>query len=59
MENAEISIDGNVVGSVPSTLTLQEGSHKVEVKSSGGTWVRDLLVLRDSEVLLKASPNKN
>jgi S1-C subfamily serine protease len=59
VENAEIYIDGNFVGNAPSTLTLQEGSHKVEVKSSGGTWERDLRVLRDSEVLLKASPNKN
>jgi S1-C subfamily serine protease len=59
VENAEIYIDGNFVGNAPSTLTLQEGSHKVEVKSPSGTWDRDLRVLGDSDVILKATLPKN
>jgi S1-C subfamily serine protease len=58
VENADIYVDGNFVGSVPSTLTLQEGSHKIEVKSAGGTWERDLRVLPESDVLLKATLSK-
>jgi S1-C subfamily serine protease len=55
VENAEIYVDGNFVGNAPSTLTLQEGSHKIEVKSSSGTWGRDLHVLGDSNVILRAT----
>jgi serine/threonine protein kinase len=58
VENADIYVDGNFVGSVPSTLTLQEGPHKIEAKSASGTWERDLTVLPESDVLLKASLNK-
>ena len=59
VENAEIYIDGSFVGSAPSTLTLQEGSHKVEVKSSAGTWEREMRVIGDSDVKLKATISKN
>ncbi len=59
VENAEIYIDGGFVGSAPSTLTLVEGSHKIEVKSASGTWERDLKVLGDSDVILKATLPKN
>lgn len=49
----------NFVGSVPSTVTLESGNHKVEVKASGGaSWQRDLLVLDDSDVALKATLNQ-
>jgi len=58
VDNADIYVDGNFVGSAPSTLTLQEGSHKIEVKSAGATWERDLRVLPESDVTLKASLNK-
>lgn len=58
-ENSEIYVDGSFVGSAPSTLTLQEGPHKVEVKSASGTWERDLKVIGDSDVLLKATLPKN
>lgn len=58
-ENAEIYVDGSFVGSAPSTLTLQEGPHKIEVKSSSGTWARDLRVMGDSDVMLKATLPKN
>lgn len=59
VENAEIYVDGSFVGSTPSTLSLQEGSHKIEVKSAGVTWARELRVLPDSDVLLKATLGKN
>jgi S1-C subfamily serine protease len=55
VENAEIYVDGSFVGNAPSTLTLQEGPHKIEVKSLSGTWDRDLRVLGDSDVILKAT----
>lgn len=58
-ENSEIYVDGSFVGSAPSTLTLQEGPHKIEVKSASGTWQRDLKVMGDSEVMLKATLPKN
>ncbi len=59
MENAEIYVDDNFVGSAPSTLTLESGNHKVEVKAPGGApWQRDLLVLDGSDVALKAILNQ-
>jgi serine protease Do len=59
VENADIYIDGSFVGSAPSTLTLLEGSHKVEVKTSSGTWEREMRVIGDSDVKLKATIPKN
>jgi serine protease Do len=58
-ENSEIYVDGSFVGSAPSTLRLQEGPHKIEVKSASGTWERDLKVMGDSDVMLKATLPKN
>jgi hypothetical protein len=56
VDEAEIMVDGEFVGNVPSTLTLKAGSRTIEVKdSTGKTWQRDIHVLPDSEVSLKAS----
>lgn len=60
VDGAEIFIDGDFVGNVPSTVTLQAGSHKIEVRdSSGKTWSRDVHVMADSEVTLKAPLKPN
>lgn len=50
---AEIYVDGKFVGQSPSTIPLTTGSHHIEVKSAGKrTWVRDLEVLKDSQLTL-------
>ena len=55
LENAEIYIDDKFVGNTPATITLSTGGHKIEVKGQNGeTWQRDLGVLDDSEVTVKA-----
>jgi S1-C subfamily serine protease len=56
-DGADIFVDGKFVGNAPSTLTLPSGSHKIEVKSpNSATWERDLEVMKDSDVQLKAAP---
>jgi len=56
VEGAEIYVDGDFVGSVPSTFTLSVGTHKVKVRTlKGATWQRDVHVLDGSEVNLKAT----
>jgi len=53
-------VDGQFVGNVPSTLSLKAGNHKIEVKgSTGTTWKRDIHVLSDSDVSLKATLKPN
>jgi len=60
IQNAEIYVDGSFVGSVPSTIMLEVGSHKIQVKASNGSvWERDLHVLADSDVTLRATPKQN
>jgi S1-C subfamily serine protease len=60
VDNAEIWVDGDFVGNVPSTLTLKAGRHKIEVRASTGkAWERDVHVLPDSEVSLKATLKAN
>jgi S1-C subfamily serine protease len=60
VDNAEIWIDDNFVGNVPSTLILMAGNHKVEIKTSTGkAWQRDVHVLPDSDVSLKATLKAN
>jgi hypothetical protein len=55
LENAEIYVDGSFVGSAPSTLALKEGPHRIEVKSAAANWERDVQILGDSDVRLKAT----
>lgn len=44
-EGADIEVDGNYVGSTPSTLNLQPGSHTIVITKSGyKPWQRKLLV---------------
>lgn len=52
---ADIYVDGNFVGQTPSTIRLPAGRHHVEVKSQGKqSWTRDLEVLKDSDLTLRA-----
>lgn len=52
---AEIYVDGKFVGQTPSTIPLPAGTHHVEVKAAGRMhWERDLTVVRESQVNLKA-----
>lgn len=56
VDGAEIYVDGDFVGSVPSTFTLSVGTHKVEVRTlKGATWQRDVHVLDGSDVNLKVT----
>ena len=53
---AEITVDGNFVGTTPSTLRLSAGPHDIELKAAGRQpWRRTLDVLKDSDVSLKAT----
>ena len=55
----EILVDGSFVGNTPSTLKLCAGSHMVQVRAPGyATWERQLRVLRDSQLSLKADLEK-
>jgi hypothetical protein len=41
------------MGQAPATIRLAIGSHHIEVKSAGKrTWVRELEVLKDSQLTL-------
>jgi S1-C subfamily serine protease len=52
---AEVFVDGKFVGNTPSTLTLPAGPHSIEVKDAkGASWKRDLEVLSDGDVNLRA-----
>ncbi len=52
---AEIYVDGKFVGQTPSTVPLTAGAHHVEVKATGRMhWERDLTVVKDGEISLKA-----
>jgi S1-C subfamily serine protease len=52
---AEVFVDGKFVGNTPSTLTLPGGPHNIEVKDArGASWKRDLEVLSDGDVNLRA-----
>jgi S1-C subfamily serine protease len=55
LDGADIFIDGKFVGNAPAVFSLSSGPHRIEVKGPGGAeWSRDLEVLEDSEVSLKA-----
>lgn len=54
-DGAEIFVDGKFVGNTPATLKLSPGAHKIAMKAAGrSTWERELEVLKDSHVNLKA-----
>lgn len=54
-DGAEVYVDGKFVGDVPAKVTLSAGTHKIEVKGQNGeAWQRDLEVLDESDVSLKA-----
>lgn len=60
MDNAEIYLDGDFVGNTPSTLAVNAGIHKIEVKGpKGESWQRNIHVITDSEVSLKALLKEN
>ncbi len=59
LEGADIYIDGKFVGETPATFVLPSGQHQIEVKGPDGhVWTRDLEVLDDSDVKLKAGRTK-
>ena len=50
---ADIYVDGKFVGQTPSKIQLTSGPHRVELRASGKrNWVRDLEVMKDSELTL-------
>ena len=52
---AEIYIDGQFVGNIPSTLQLSEGTHKILIKDGKSPdWPKDLQVHAGSTVTLRA-----
>jgi PEGA domain len=43
--NCDIEVDGNFVGSTPSTLNLAAGKHEIVVKKAGyQDWTRSMMV---------------
>jgi hypothetical protein len=51
--SAEIFVDEKFMGQAPATFRLTIGSHHIEVRFAGKrTWVRDLEVLKDSQLTL-------
>jgi hypothetical protein len=43
--NCDIEVDGNFMGSTPSTLNLAPGKHEIVVKKSGyKDWIRSMTV---------------
>jgi hypothetical protein len=56
---AEIYLDGQLIGSTPSTVELPAGTHELSVRLSGyQDWVRNLRVLSGSEINLDAKLDK-
>jgi hypothetical protein len=52
---AEIYLDGQLIGSTPSTVELPAGNHQLSVRLSGyQDWMRTLRVLSGSEINLEA-----
>lgn len=58
-DGAEIYLDGQMIGSTPSTLELPEGTHELSVRLSGyQDWTRSMRVLSGSEINLDAKLEK-
>lgn len=54
-DGAEIYLDGQLVGSTPSSLELPAGTHELSVRLSGyQDWTRSMRVLSGSEINLNA-----
>jgi hypothetical protein len=53
---ADISVDGNYMGSTPATLQLAGGNHKITVSSGGKSWERLVTITGGSEISLVAVP---
>jgi hypothetical protein len=51
---ADIEVDGNFVGSTPTTLQLAAGPHQVSVKSGASQWQRTVQVSDGSVISLNA-----
>jgi hypothetical protein len=59
-DGADVYVDDSFVGNAPATLNLAAGKHTVKVSQDGyKAWTKDVSVLADSEVSLKASLGKN
>ena len=55
-DGADIVIDGNVVGSTPSTLRLTPGHHTIEIRMAGyRTWSRIMVVDPESHPSVRAT----
>jgi len=59
-DGADIYVDDNFVGNAPATFKLSPGKHTVKVSQDGyNGWTKELSVIADSEVNLKAALGKN
>lgn len=57
--DAEIHIDGRLVGNAPAILRLPAGAHRVELCKTGfGKCTRDITVSQDSQVTISAELNR-
>lgn len=58
-EGAEITVNGDFVGSTPSTFILKAGEHTIVIKKSGfKTWEKSVRLLAASSITLDASLEK-
>jgi hypothetical protein len=58
-DGAEIYLDGQLIGSTPSTLELPSGTHDLSLRLSGyQDWTRSMRVLSGSEINLDAKLEK-
>lgn len=59
-DGADVYVDESFVGNAPATLKLSPGKHTVKVSQNGyKEWTKQVSVLADSEVNLKAALEKN
>jgi serine protease Do len=57
---ADVFIDGAFVGNAPAMLTLSAGEHTVRIEAARHkSWERQLIILKDSQVSLSATLEKN
>jgi hypothetical protein len=58
-DGAEIYLDGQLIGSTPSTVELPAGTHELSVRLSGyQDWTRSIRILSGSEINLDAKLEK-
>jgi hypothetical protein len=58
-DGAEIYLDGQLIGSTPSTVELPAGTHELSVRLSGyQDWIRSMRILSGSEINLDAKLEK-